>query len=92
MPKSPVFLSVLKRFGKPIAAPSANESGYISSTKAIHVFDSFKKIDLIIDSGQSDFGLESTIIDLSSNKIILKRPGVIDIKSLEVFIGKKFMS
>ena len=50
MPKSPVFLSVLKRFGKPIAAPSANESGYISSTKAIHVFDSFKKkVDLIIE-------------------------------------------
>ena len=48
-----------------------------------------KKIDLIIDSGQSDFGLESTIIDLSSNKIILKRPGIIDIESLEVFIGKK---
>ena len=90
MPKSPVFLSVLKRFGKPIAAPSANESGYISSTKATHVFDSFeKKIDLIIDSGQSDFGLESTIIDLSSNKIILRRPGVIGIKPLEVFIGKK---
>ena len=43
MPKSSVFLSVLKRFGKPIAAPSANESGYISSTKAIHVFHSFKK-------------------------------------------------
>ena len=90
MPRSPVFLSVLKRFGKPIAAPSANESGYISSTKAMHVFDSFKKkVDLIIDSGQSDFGLESTIIDLSSNKIVLRRPGVVDIKSLEVFIGKK---
>ena len=90
MPKSFVFQSVLKKFGKPIAAPSANESGYISSTKANHVFDSFKKkIDLIIDSGQSDFGLESTIIDLSSKKIILRRPGVVDAKSLEIFIEKK---
>ena len=90
MPKSEVFLNVLKKFGKPIAAPSANESGYISSTKASHVLDSFKeKIDLIVDSGQSDYGLESTIIDLCSKKIILRRPGVIDVKSMEVVIGKK---
>ena len=71
MPKSDIFLKIIKKFGKPIAAPSANESGYISSTKACHVLDSFKeKIDLIIDSGQSDFGLESTIIDLSSKNNI----------------------
>ena len=90
MPQSSVFLSIIKKFGKPIAAPSANESGYISSTKASHVLDSFKeKIDLIIDSGQSDFGIESTIIDLSSKKIILRRPGVIDVKLLEKKIGKK---
>ena len=58
--------------------------------KHSHVLDSFKeKIDLIIDSGQSDYGLESTIIDLSSKKIILRRPGVIDVKSMEVVIGKK---
>ena len=73
MPKSDIFLKIIKKFGKPIAAPSANESGYISSTKACHVLDSFKeKIDLIIDSGQSDFGLESTIIDLSSKNNIKK--------------------
>ena len=90
MPKSKVFLKVLEKFGKPIAAPSANKSGYISSTKASHVYDSFeKKIDLIIDSGQSDFGLESTIIDLSSDKIILRRPGVIDTELIETVIGKK---
>ena len=90
MPKSDIFLKIIKKFGKPIAAPSANESGYISSTKACHVLDSFKeKIDLIIDSGQSDFGLESTIIDLSSKKIILRRPGVIDLQLIETIIGKK---
>ena len=90
MPKSDVFLKVIRKIGRPIAAPSANESGYISSTKASHVYDSFKeKIDFIIDSGQSDYGLESTIIDLTSKKIILRRPGVIDIKSLEILIGKK---
>ena len=84
-----MFLNVLKVW-ETIAAPSANESGYISSTKASHVLDSFKeKIDLIVDSGQSDYGLESTIIDLCSKKIILRRPGVIDVKSMEVVIGKK---
>ena len=90
MPKSKVFLDVLEKFGKPIAAPSANESGYISSTKARHVYDSFKnKIQLIIDSGQSDYGLESTIIDLTKKKIFLRRPGVIDTNLIEIIIKKK---
>ena len=67
---------MFQKVWKPIAAPSANESGYISSTKASHVLDSFKeKIDLIIDSGQSDYGLESTIIDLCSKNNIAKAWG-----------------
>ena len=43
MPSSEIFLKVIKKFGKPVAAPSANQSGYISSTKASHVIESFGK-------------------------------------------------
>ena len=84
MPASEIFLKLINKFGKPVAAPSANQSGYISSTKASHVIESFgKDIELVIDSGQSEYGLESTIIDLSSKKILVRRLGVIDKKLLE---------
>ena len=84
MPASKIFLKLINKFGKPVAAPSANQSGYISSTKASHVIESFgEDIELVIDSGQSEYGLESTIIDLSSEKILIRRLGVIDKKLLE---------
>ncbi len=80
-PKSHIFLQILKKFKKPIAAPSANESGYISSTNAKHVQDSFgNRIELIIDSGQSFFGLESTVIDMTKKPYKIARQGVIDEK------------
>ncbi len=79
MPSSRVFLDLISSFGKPIAAPSANLSGYISSTRANHVEECFgKKIELIIDSKSSKFGLESTIINLSDKNFKIERIGVID--------------
>ena len=84
MPASKIFLEVITNLGKPIAAPSANKSGYISSTKASHVIESFgKEIELVIDSGQSDYGVESTILDLSEEKIFIRRLGVIDLEYIE---------
>ena len=79
IPESSVFLKTICKFKKPIAAPSANISGYITSTNAEHVHDSFgEKIELIIDSGKSLYGLESTILDLCSpKKAIIRRLGVI---------------
>ena len=78
IPDSKVFQKILEKFKKPIAAPSANPSGYISSTTARHVSDSFgRKIELIIDSGKSHFGLESTILDMSKKKLSITRQGVI---------------
>ena len=84
MPASEIFLKLINKFGKPVAAPSANKSGYISSTKANHVIESFRDdIELVIDSGQSEYGLESTIIDLSLEKILIRRLGIIDKELLE---------
>ena len=78
MPNSKVFLEIIKKLNRPLAAPSANESGYISSTNGFHVSDSFgDKVDLIIDSGKSKHGLESTIINLTSEPYKIERLGVI---------------
>ena len=88
IPNSKVFQKVLKKFKKPIAAPSANPSGYISSTNARHVSDSFgEKIELIIDSGKSHFGLESTILDLSKKKLSITRQGMITPELIKKKIG-----
>ena len=79
VPNSKVFLSLINLTSRPLAAPSANSSGYISSTKAEHVFQCFKyNIKMIIDSGRSLYGLESTILDMTENPFQIKRLGVIN--------------
>jgi len=93
LPASQFIKEIIKKFKKPIAAPSANESGYISATDAQHVYDSFgKKIDLIINSGRTDYGLESTILDMTVKPYEIKRPGVIDLKSISKILGKKIIN
>ena len=88
IPNSKVFQKVLKKFKKPIAAPSANPSGYISSTNAKHVSDSFgRNIELIIDSGKSHFGLESTILDMSKKKFSITRQGIITPEVIKKIAG-----
>ena len=89
IPSSKFVLKLISKLNKPIAAPSANESGYISATDADHVVDSFgKKVDLIIDSGRTEHGVESTILDMTSNPYEIKRLGVIDYKTIRQKLGK----
>jgi len=79
MPKSKVFLRLIKKVGKPLAAPSANLSGYISATDSKHVQECFKNnIKLILDSGRCEYGLESTVINLTKKPYIIERMGVIN--------------
>ena len=88
IPNSEVFQKVLKKFKKPIAAPSANPSGYISSTNARHVSESFgKRIELKIDSGNSHLGLESTILDMSKKKFLITRQGIITPDVIKKIVG-----
>ena len=90
-PDSKVFLKIINKLNKPIAAPSANRSGYISSTNAYHVQDCFgKKIDLILNSGNSKLGLESTILDLSSKPYSIKRLGMISYDLIKNKFGSTF--
>ena len=79
MPKHPVFRSLLTLVNQPLAAPSANPFGYISPTTAKHVFNGLSgRISSILDGGNCDIGLESTILDLRNpNKPNLLRPGAI---------------
>lgn len=78
VPSNPIALKILNTFGKPIAAPSANLSGTVSSTNAQHVFSDFgDSIDLIIDNGDCEHGIESTIVDARSDKIKILREGSI---------------
>ena len=88
MPKSKVFLDIISLLQKPVAAPSANESGYITSTNAEHVKESFgDNLKIIIDSGKSTLGLESTIIDMTKKPYLIRRLGVITKENILSTLG-----
>jgi L-threonylcarbamoyladenylate synthase len=84
LPDNKIFQNIIEKFNNPIAAPSANISGHISPTNPYHVYEDFgEEIKLIIDGGQSEKGIESTVIDIRSNDIIILRHGPITQKMLE---------
>jgi L-threonylcarbamoyladenylate synthase len=84
MPNHPVALELLRQFGGGIAAPSANKFGRISPTTAEHVRNDLgKDVDLILDGGPCEIGIESTIIDLSRDRPVLLRPGRISAEEIE---------
>jgi L-threonylcarbamoyladenylate synthase len=81
---------VLQQLSFPLAAPSANTFKYVSPVTAQHVFKTLQnKIPLIIDGGVSNIGLESTIIEVENEDIILHRVGGLAVETLENFIGKR---
>lgn len=85
--------SLINAFGRPIAAPSANRSGHISSVTAEHVASDLSgKIDLILDGGPSKLGLESTIISFCQNTPILLRAGAIIREEIEAFLNQRIRS
>ncbi len=89
MPSHPVAAALLAACNLPIAAPSANRSGKPSPTSAKHVFDDMDgRIPLIIDGGESDVGLESTVISLAGEKPCILRPGGVTKAMLESVIGE----
>lgn len=75
--------------GVPLAAPSANLSGSPSPTTAMHVYNDLKdRIPLIIDGGESNVGLESTVLSVAGEVPVLLRPGGITVEQIEAVIGK----
>lgn len=92
MPKNKIAQQLIKVCGFPIAAPSANKSGSPSPTLANHVFDDLNsKIDMIIDGGMCDCGIESTVVDVTGDKIYILRPGSITKEMLEDTIGEVYL-
>jgi len=84
VPGHPVALELLRQFGGGIAAPSANKFGRISPTTAEHVREDLgNEVDLILDGGPCEIGIESTIVDLSRDRPVLLRPGRITTEEIE---------
>jgi L-threonylcarbamoyladenylate synthase len=80
VPADPAMQALLSATGRPLAAPSANASGSISPTRAEHVLKSLgERIPLIIDSGPTQRGLESTIVAATGGTLRLLRPGPIEV-------------
>ena len=82
-PAHPVARLLIELAGRPIAAPSANISGKPSPTDGTDVAEDMDgRVDCIVMSGASDYGLESTIVDLSGEKPVLLRPGPVSVDQL----------
>lgn len=88
-PSHPFIQAVIRECGFPLAAPSANPSNQLSSTNAEHVRKTLgDKIPLVVDGGQSQVGIESTVIDLTSEPPSVLRPGMIHEESLVAVTGE----
>lgn len=87
-PNHPAAQALIAAVGRPLAAPSANRSGSISSTTAEHVRQSLgNAVDMILDAGPCSVGVESTIVKIDGDEAVLLRPGGIARKQIEDCIG-----
>ena len=83
IPNHPVPLALIKGLGKPIVGTSANLSGQPSALTAVEVQTQIgDKIDMVIDGGRCPGGIESTVVDLSGEKPVIRRQGAISIEKL----------
>ena len=88
VPAHPLALELLRVFNGGVAAPSANRFGRISPTSALHVREELGDVvSLILDGGECQVGIESTIVDLSRSDPVVLRPGIIDLDALTLVLG-----
>ncbi|MBK8001835.1 MAG: threonylcarbamoyl-AMP synthase [Verrucomicrobia bacterium] len=88
-PSHPFMQAVIRECGFPLAAPSANPSNFLSPTNAQHVQSTLgDRIKLIVDGGQSQVGIESTVVDVTTTPPALLRPGMIHVESLAAALGE----
>ncbi len=90
IPNHPLTLELLNKLDFPLAAPSANPFGYVSPTTPLHVFEQLgERIPYILDGGPCQVGLESTIIGMEDEKLIVYRKGGLELESLKnLFLGE----
>lgn len=88
VPSHLVALDLLHAFGGGIAAPSANRFGRLSPTRAEHVVEELSdRVDLVLDGGACEVGLESTIINLSTGRVQILRPGGVSVSRIADLLG-----
>jgi L-threonylcarbamoyladenylate synthase len=88
MPLHPVALELIRRAGVPVAAPSANLFSHTSPTSAEHVLaDLDGRIDAVLDAGQTNFGVESTVLDPCASPMIIYRPGAVTLEQIKRIAG-----
>jgi L-threonylcarbamoyladenylate synthase len=88
VPRHPLALALLREFGGAVAAPSANRFGRVSPTTAQHVIaDLNGDVDLVLDGGPCEVGIESTIVDLSRSRPVVLRPGQVSPEEIEQAAG-----
>jgi L-threonylcarbamoyladenylate synthase len=89
VPNHPLLTQLLNRLDFPLAAPSANPSGYVSPVTAQHVMEGLEgKIPYILDGGECKIGLESTIVGFENGKILIHRLGGITKEAIEKVSGR----
>lgn len=88
IPNHPMTLELLRQLPFPLAAPSANPFGYISPTTAAHVAQNLHgRIPYILDGGPCTVGVESTIVEVTDQEIILHRPGGLAVEAIHQLTG-----
>ena len=90
VPDHPIARALLDATGRPLAAPSANRSGHVSATRAQHVANDFgPSVSLILDGGPTAHGLESTVLDVTGEWIMVLRPGAVAAETIAEVLGEK---
>jgi|688.fasta_scaffold97783_2 L-threonylcarbamoyladenylate synthase len=93
VPSHPVTLQLLRELGTALAAPSANRFTQVSPTRAAHVaVDLGQDVDLILDGGPCEVGVESTVLDLSSEQPTILRPGGISREAIELVLEQAVLT
>ncbi len=93
MPKDPLARDVIKAAGVPLCAPSANLSGKPSGTDFKSVYEDFYgKVAIFVEGGVPEFGIESTVIDLTSEIPTILRPGAVSAEEIEKVLGMVIVS
>lgn len=91
LPAHPVARALLRAFGGPLAAPSANPSGRVSPTRAAHVLEGLSgRIEAVLDGGACGVGVESTILGLDGPPALL-RPGGVPVEAIEAVLGQPLL-
>lgn len=86
-PSHPVARALVTAVGEPLAAPSANAHMHVSPTSAEHVVRSLgERVDLVLDGGATDFGIESTVVDLAGPAPRVLRPGAVSLERLRSIV------